>query len=345
MEIVGIGTIFIGILGIAIAIWQTVIARQRLNIELKKLTDEKQENELQRLANSAPKAITHQFELTRNFISRLSSAPEQVEHQSIEYLIETGRSKECIVFLSGLGLDHRDFERHIQAFQNFDCIVLTVYGFQPIGGGFVPLELNDHVKVLVHVLNQLFNGHNYDKVNFVGFSVGADLSLRIVANEELKLKFHRLIILDPNFDKSTLFISKRISKLTNNASSLDVVKAISSDSKFLNLDDWLDVHRYLVKIFAKFGPARLPVLQKFASEIVETYGQENLEYFISLVAAASGQVANCNLVLSDNVEHEKIKSRLKGKLPINVAIDIIQSAGHFDLVKNLVITRKYIEKA
>lgn len=334
----------IAALTVIISIWNVITARERLKIEQKKLIVVKNETKTQRSKNTYPKVSAQLFVIKQPFLKQLSSTPKGLEDQSIDYVLKIRNSKECVVFLSGLGLDHHDFERHAHDFDKCDCLILTTYGFQPYGSGYVTLKLDDHVKILVYAINRLLHDKKYEKITFVGFSIGADLGIRILSDGNLQHRFYRLIALDPNINKDTCVISSKIASLSQkNISPRNVAISILSE---LDDNEWLDILSYLESIFLKFGPNRLPVLKDFASQIVKAYNNDNYQYFVSLISDINSNVDQCEVVLSDGkINRKLIEKSSTFFLPSNVNFDIREGLSHFDLLKNINITRRYIEQA
>ncbi|MBF0376540.1 MAG: alpha/beta hydrolase [Desulfamplus sp.] len=329
--------------GVIVSIWNVLTARERLKIEQQKLKEAKKEAETQRLINTYPKVIAQQLVIGQNFLKRLTSIPTRLENQSIDYMLEIRNSKECFVFVSGLGLDHRDFESHARYFDKYDCLILTIYGFQPSGSGYVSLNIDDHVRILVHAINELLHEKKYEKITFVGFSIGADIGIRILLNDNLKYRFHRLLAFDPNINKNTCFISSKLASLFQNETPRNVAIQILSES---DDNEWLDILQYLDGIFQKFGTNRLPFLKDFASQIVEAYNYEDYQNFASLISNVSSKIERCEIVLSDGKSNQKlIADMMKLLVPSNIRFTVLEGMSHFDLLKNVNITRRFVELA
>ena len=334
----------VALLGLIVSFWQGYISREQLKMEKAKMSTEKEENKMQSLANKSSSIAVHQFELSRTFLSHIPSMPKDIEHQNMEYLLEDGRSKKLIIFISGLGLDHMDFEKHIQSYNEYDCLAISTYGFQPLGSNYALISIVDHVKLLIFLLNQLIDKKDYTEINMVGFSIGADLVLRIVADSELELNIQKCVFLDPNVNSQTLFISKKISSIVDQETSFGIAKEISTQSGSNNLDDWLNIHRYLIEIFDKFGSNRLPFLKDFASQIVNIYSKnDSLALFESLIENAAKNTIACNLIFSDSAEQLLFKKQLDSKIPYNVNIKVLLGTGHFDLINRLSIIQGEIK--
>ena len=341
MEII-IGTI-IGVFSVCIALWQVSVSKSRLRLEQKKMKIEMKE--LQRLAQSSKVIITQQFIIPKIYLSKLKSAPDWLGPQSMDYSFESGRGNSCILFLSGLGLDNRDFERHLQSFEEYDCLSITVYGFQPAGNSYWQFSINDHINLLCFATKELIKGKSYKSITLVGFSIGADLVLKIAALNQLPIKISRVIALDPNVNEKTLFITKRIATIGKGKSPIDVAKEISNHAAALPLDGWVDIHRYLVEIFSKFGLGRLDFLQNFAEQVVEQYRGESMDYFTALVKSCAKNVEECRLIFSDTPVHVSICNEIEPRLGKNCSCRVAEGKGHFDLLKNLSVSKNEIDLA
>jgi len=247
------------------------------------------------------------------------------------------------LFLNGLGLDHRDFEKHLQSFKEFDCLSISVYGFQPTGNSFCMLSLDDHANLLCFVIKEIIKGNAYNSLILIGFSVGADLVLQIGANTSLPFKISKVIALDPNVNESTLTISKEIASIGVAKSPVEVAREISKNASVLQLDGWLDIHRYLVEIFSKFGVGRLSFLKNFARQVVEKYKGVSMDLFISLLIKCTEKVDECRIVFSDSTEHSLIHSKIKSKLNNKCFCRVAEGLGHFDLRNNLTVSKDEID--
>ena len=114
-----------------------------------------------------------------------------------------------------------------------------------------------------------------------------------------------VIALDPNVDDSTTFLSKRIAALGEDNKPIDVATSMSKDHPWESMSDWIDVHRYLVSIFSKFGQTRVPFLQYFAAQIVERFSHDSTEYFSGLVTRAAKNTDHLLVVFSDNSNNKE----------------------------------------
>jgi len=157
--------------------------------------------------------------------------------------------------------------------------------------------------------------------------------------------------LDPNINSLTTFISSELSGiegadtlLHSQSNILESVKEISAKSKYKDMDDWINQHKYWIEIFSKFRFERTALLKKIASQVVDKYNTDDCDYFIRLTSAASQNVENGFVVLSDSDEHQKLYSQLKRFLPVNFRVDVSPDSSHFDLVNNIGVSQRYLKE-
>jgi len=108
------------------------------------------------------------------------------------------------------------------------------------------------------------------------------------------------------------------------------------------LEDWLDVHEYLVGIVRKFHDD-VGTLQRFASDIIRPFEQPDQTVFADWIRMASERVRCLKIVFEDSGVTSKAAQEFRLRnLDSNVlgdgyregSIEIDPGATHFDLMKS-----------
>lgn len=181
----------------------------------------------------------------------------------IYYIDNERKSEEVYVFLSGIGLDHYDFEKVVYLFGK-RSIALTLPGLFRFDldkkqDNNYSYTFEQYVKFLVSFLNtkEIQETCKNKKVILVGFSMGADLFLEAIYSEDIILKVNNAILLDANHGSTyEMFITKVLK-------SAQPEKKLIKETNF-NFKDKNRSLRYLYDVFSKRQVTRkqLQVLAK-----------------------------------------------------------------------------------
>ena len=94
-----------------------------------------------------------------------------------------------IVFIHGVGLDHKMWDPQINYFKNFSSITYDLLGHGKTPFKKEEIKINDYVEQLLSIIEFL----KLEKINLVGFSIGSLIALNFAADFQKKLNSLTLI--------------------------------------------------------------------------------------------------------------------------------------------------------
>ena len=94
-----------------------------------------------------------------------------------------------IVFIHGVGLDHKMWDPQINYFKNFSSITYDLLGHGKTPFKKKEIKINDYVEQLLSIIEFL----KLEKINLVGFSIGSLIALNFAADFQKKLNSLTLI--------------------------------------------------------------------------------------------------------------------------------------------------------
>jgi len=94
-----------------------------------------------------------------------------------------------IVFIHGVGLDHKMWSPQINYFKNFSTITYDLLGHGRTPFKKEEIKINDYVEQLLAIIEFL----KLEKINLVGFSIGSLIALNFASNFQNKLNSLTLI--------------------------------------------------------------------------------------------------------------------------------------------------------
>lgn len=174
-------------------------------------------------------------------------------------------SEYLVVLFHGLGLDQDDFKAFLLE-TDLHCLAPTLPGFLPNDGHGVALPLETHSWIMARFVAHHAALRPNQKIVLVGFSTGADLLFGMM-EEYLKERPrpHAVLLLDCNITVQTCFISGRLRQFKHGSgSAIDLARELSNTAS--DLQEWLDITKYLVRVLGKFEK-NLPLLGQFADEV------------------------------------------------------------------------------
>ena len=115
--------------------------------------------------------MTHNFDPNQNYYSFIDN------------------STEPLVFIHGVGLDHKMWDSQIKNFKEYSTIAYDLLGHGKTSYNKKELSLNDFSNQLNHLLKFL----KKDKINLIGFSLGSLIALDFASKFQNKLKSLTLI--------------------------------------------------------------------------------------------------------------------------------------------------------
>jgi pimeloyl-ACP methyl ester carboxylesterase len=227
---------------------------------------------------------------------------DNVAGRSLHYLEAKRQSEHIVVFLHGLGLDANDFRAYMVE-SKFHCVSLTLYGFnakEREDEGYQPISLASHVQLLAYALRNLRRQYPRKRLTLVGFSFGADMILfltRYAQDAAHKLEINKILLLDPNVNRSTTTISSKIAKVDESKPLTQltwILNAASNDPEF----------RYLCEYLYKITSKNFNQIQRHAREVARMWDTESYDRFLDFLGQVNSIATAVHVVLSFN--HERL---------------------------------------
>jgi hypothetical protein len=138
-------------------------------------------------------------------------------------------------------------------------------------------------------------------VVLVGFSSGGDVALRLAAAPagDRPVQLDGCVSLGCNLAVETCFVTRVVSHIGagSEAETLDALRGIGQAAK--SMDDWINVHDYLVRITRKFRDTFEP-LQVFAKGIIGPFEAGPLIAFVQWYRDATRQGRRLRCVFEDS---------------------------------------------
>ena len=100
------------------------------------------------------------------------------------YYSFTDKNSDPLVFIHGVGLDHRMWEPQISSLNNYSLITYDLLGHGKTPYNQKEITMNDFSKQLDDLINFL----KVDKINLIGFSLGALIALDFASKFQNRLK-------------------------------------------------------------------------------------------------------------------------------------------------------------
>lgn len=235
------------------------------------------------------------------------------------YYIDNGKvSDDVFVFLSGIGLDHYDFEK-IVFLMGKRAIAFTLPGLEryinkEFENNFKKLySFDDYVNIAFHFTNKLFEEDLKDKrIHLVGFSMGADIFHKILTFERLPSNIKNAILLDANHgSKKEMFITEVLMD--------DKPEIKLMEKKTFNFKDDNRSLRYLYDVFSKekVKPENIRELAKSYYKYVENTISNKEESFNSKNKLISQNGINVVFLFREGFTTSHIKNKPSEPFRIN----------------------------
>jgi serine/threonine protein kinase len=208
-------------------------------------------------------------------------------------------SDTLVCYIHGIGQDHSLFAE-VLAGSQYHAVSPTMFGFEPAARQRIPLSFDDHATLLREFLRSVIVRDKPRHVILVGFSSGADLGFEILtAAVEDPIHVDAFITLGANLSVETCFASKVFARMHSGDE-----RAVLSDLTAMGLaahtiNEWLNVHEYLVETVRKFRSNAAP-LRSFAADLYARFENEGTSQFVTWFRAASSRVKVLRCVFEDN---------------------------------------------
>ncbi len=278
------------------------------------LADDREEFKTPVSTEIANQLIEHRFMLTERVCRKLDRATldPRVIGDHLLYVDNQVSSDVLVFFLHGLGLDHGDFDPILKRLP-YRGLSPTLYGCEPDRRGRVSLPLADHVAILREWLREIANRFAHETIVMVGFSLGADMGFELLLGpaDEPTPRIDAFLSLECNLSIDTCMFSRVLAGLATDRPEVLIAELKRLSDSASSLDDWLNMHDYLVKVLRKFQ-GDVGVLQRAAADIVRPFSERpGFEVFARWFKGARERVPALRLVISNDSGYQAALARLK----------------------------------
>jgi len=278
------------------------------------LADDREEFKTPVSTEIANQLIEHRFMLAERVCRKLDRATldPRVIGDHLLYVDNQVASDILVFFLHGLGLDHGDFDQILKRLP-YRGLSPTLYGCEPDRRGRVSLSLADHVVILREWLREIANRFEHETIVMVGFSLGADMGFELLLGpaDEPTPRIDAFLSLECNLSLDTCMFSRVLAGLATDRPEALIAELKRLSDSASSLDDWLNMHEYLVKVLRKFQ-GDVGVLQRAAADIVRPFSERpGFEVFARWFKGARERVSALRLVISNDSGYQAALARLK----------------------------------
>jgi serine/threonine protein kinase len=289
------------------------------------------------------------FRLTEGVCRKLTRAtldPRMIG-DVIQFLDNDVQSDVLVCYVHPTSLDQWYFKAILEL-SPYRGVAPTLYGFEASARRSIRLPLDDQIVVLREFLRDAI-GHLRPSVTLlVGFSSGSDIAFRIVGGpeHETALRVDGLLSLSCNISLETCFVTNILARM-NPDDPIRLLADLRTLGSSTSLDDWVDVHEYLVRIFRKFH-GDIGVLQRFASDVVKPFAESGEATFVEWFRTASARLRQVRCVFESTGVTSRAAQALRlrnldtgilGEHYREDSIVIEPDATHFDLMQPARLSR------
>jgi serine/threonine protein kinase len=296
----------------------------------------------------------HRFVLSEDVCRTLdrSRLDPRIIGESVSYLDNEVPSDVVVCFVHGTGLDQSQSDRYLREVP-YRAIAPTLFAFEPARRRRIPLALDDHLAILRALLREVAGGARPRRCVLVGLSSGADVVLRLAARSaDDAAPIRGVLSLGCNLSLATCFATRLFARL-----GADTPDAILQDLQRLGgalrtLDDWINVHAYLVDAIRKLR-GDVAAVRQFAIDITEPFVEAASRPaadspFVHWYRAATERVERVRCVFEEDPVCDEVLAAIRlahldaGVLGPRHRADGIQvesGATHFDLFRPEVVYR------
>jgi serine/threonine protein kinase len=214
--------------------------------------------------------VERHFTLTAAHVRQLSVRNPRLIGYPMTYLDNRTESDTLVVFLHGVGGDHRRFESSVRSLP-YRAVSLSLAGFAP-GDTYRPvLAFDDHSQLLRILLAELVRECRPTRTILVGFSAGADQFLRMLDSDQgTGVEIAGLVALGTNISLETCFVSRLYAEMDaiNPDGILQALKSLGEG--ITSLSGWLVAQTYISQTFMKFG-SDLEPLRRYSAELIAPF--------------------------------------------------------------------------
>jgi len=214
--------------------------------------------------------VERHLSLTAAHVRQLSVRNPRLIGFPMSYIDNGMESETLVVFLHGVGGDHRRFQSSVRILP-YRAVSVSLAGFGP-GDPYRPtLPFDDHSRLLRIFLSELVRECRPTRTIFVGFSAGADQFLRMLESKEgAGAEIAGLVALGTNVSLETCFVSRLYAAMdsVNPDGVLDTLKSLGAG--IMSLSSWLLAQTYISQTFNKFA-SDLEPLRRYSAELIAPF--------------------------------------------------------------------------
>ncbi|MFO7250480.1 MAG: alpha/beta hydrolase [Actinomycetes bacterium] len=261
-----------------------------------------------------------------------------LEHRErrLFYLERLSDSPTVTVFLHGLGLDASDYRDYLERDTEHHQIALTLKGFDPVEERpDRPVSLAEHVEMVSGMLAQIAAGYPTKKLVLVGFSLGADLVLKLAerwaANEAEAVRLEGALLLDPNVNQSTMTISRLFA-------AADRDNPLPAFKKLINFAPDRETLLELCGYVSKIARKDFAQLWQLSRDMLGYWRPDGYNQIGERLATVAQVARTVRVVLSALYEEHlpAMRNAARRHNAVNVAF-VLNKCGHFDLIREDVL--------
>jgi hypothetical protein len=239
------------------------------------------------------------FRITEGLLRRMTRAsfdPRMIG-DAMEYLDNQARSDVLVCFIPPCGLDADTYAAHLRSLP-YRCVAITPYGFEPTRRRRPVLPLDDHLIMITACIKHVAERVRPAFTVVAGFSSGGDIAMRFAARRS-SLRLDGVLTLGCNLSLETCFVTRLVARADarNPTALLDGLRRVGAGMQ--ELDAWITVHTYLVRMLQKFQ-AQLAPLQRVAQDIVQPFEAGGESPFVAWYRDASQRVRALRCVFEDD---------------------------------------------
>ena len=227
---------------------------------------------------------------------------QSVIGRELHYLEHVTESNKLVVLLHGLGLDANDFRPYMQVAKEH-TVGITLFGFnesETSDARYRPIGLTTHAELVNGAINNLHRQYPGKKLVLVGFSLGADMLLRLGElwqdHPSRKPQVSAILLLDPNINHSTMLLSGGLARM-NPLEPLTELKRIAQIPT--NLVEFQNFSEYLHKVSVK-NPAQI---RRHAQDVWDYWEPDGkYDLFMDRIKRLAGFNINVRVICSVHYE-------------------------------------------
>jgi serine/threonine protein kinase len=192
----------------------------------------------------------------------------------MSYVDNQVESDVVVVMLHSTGQDASFFREHLRTLP-YRCLAPTLVGFEAISQNRPALSLENHIALVREFLGALVERLEPRITVLAGFSSGADIVMRVVAEADASLPpVDGVLALGGNLSLETCFVTRIFMRLGAHDDAAIIESLRQFTGAAASLEDWLNIHEYVVDTLRKFGHDVEPV-RRFSDDTVHYFEHDD----------------------------------------------------------------------